>query len=67
MKTKEDTTAIVKTAITDLRTAISYKNSRNIIQVLNDVENDPNVDLEIISDELFKQWEIIAKEAYNLI
>lgn len=67
MRSLEETTAKVNTAITDLKTAIGHKNTRNIVQVMNDVENDPKIDLEIIDDLLFKKWETVTNEAYNLI
>jgi hypothetical protein len=67
MKTEIETTNIVTTAIADLRTAIGHKNSRNIIQVMNDVENDPAIDLEIINEDLFKEWEETVMQAYCLI
>lgn len=67
MRSKEETTAIVNTAITDLRTAMIHKDIRNIIQAMSNVENDPAIDLDIIDDELFKQWNTITTIANHLI
>lgn len=67
MRSKEETTAIVNTAITDLITAIDLKNIFNIVQLLNDVENDPAIDLDIIDNDLWKQWNVISIKAYYLI
>lgn len=67
MRSKEETTAIVNTAITDLITAIDLKNIFNIVQLLNDVENDPAIDLDIIDNDLWKQWDVISTKAYYLI
>jgi len=67
MKTKEDITRTVRSFISDLRTAIEQNNTKSIVQLVGDVENNPSIDLRALDDDLFNQWDTITREAYNLI
>ena len=67
MKSKEETTTIVQTAITDLEIAINQGNRKAIIMAMNSVEYDPEIDLEIIDNDLFESWEETTEEAHTVL
>ena len=67
MKSKEETTAVVNRAITDLQIAVNQENKEAIIMAMNSVENDPEIDLEIIDNDLFEQWNEATEEAHSVL
>ena len=67
MKSKEQATSIVENAIKRLRMAIDDEDQSEIIAAMNEVEADPYLDLEIIDDELFVQWDALTEEAHYFL
>lgn len=67
MKSKEETTTIVNTAITDLQIAVNQENKEAIIMAMNTIENDPEIDMEIIDNDLFEQWNEATEEAHSVL
>lgn len=67
MKSQNEVSEILEKAIKDIREGIQNNDKRGIINAMNSVEHDATVDLQLISDSLFEDWQEIAEEATEFL